>query len=99
MKVTYGTDTLAFMGIEVKESLMIPVRKFCKAFGHTIFQFRTRRVDNDLSFEEWERLYTSLSVRPKGVKDRMEVVMTAAESFESNETEGGRESGRGRQRT
>ena len=70
------------MGTEVKEPLVIPVRKICKAFDYAILQFQTRRVDKDLSFEEWEHLYTSLLVEANGVKDGMEVVMTAVESFD-----------------
>ena len=88
MEVTYGTDTLTFMGIKVKEPLMILVRKFWKAFGNNILQFRTRRVDNDFLFEECERLYPSLPVRANGMKDGMEVVMTVANSSNLNKTGG-----------
>jgi hypothetical protein len=46
-------------------------------------------VDNNLPFNDQERLYPSLSVEANGVKERMEVVITIVESFDSSETVGG----------
>ena len=69
IEVTYRTETRAFPIVEVQNPLRDPVQKFCKTFTHNIKQFQLRRGDDDLPFDDWERLYPNLSADLNRVKE------------------------------
>ena len=65
-----------------------PVQKFFKTFGHNLNPLQLRPGDDDLPFDDWERLYPNLSVELNGVKEGSKIIISTVKNLDPSGTMG-----------